>query len=149
MSNLTLVSDNKQPQIALPAGTYTPSSCRKMFSEGYKVCDNADVRSLYSSSLIILNDGSILYDWDFEYDDDDHAYVVSDGLTYDDTEIVYEIDEFDLKWATSKAPKLEVLKGQADQETPGMRRIRKNMKAWTTRSKKLYDERQSRNKNVK
>lgn len=155
MSHLVMVTDNKRPQM-LPVGNYTSKTCMEMFGEGYEVEDNLDLGNLYSSSVLILNTGEILYDWKHlwaEGDDGGYYYIESNGHGYDETVIVYEIQENHLKNWTNDAPKLsrfEVLAGGNDNgDSPGIRRIRENMRMHSARSKRLYDARQARNKKVK
>jgi len=140
---------------------YTPADCAEIFEGGYQVTCNGDLAGIENNYALILEWGLILYDWTkherYDDDGDEVFYIMSGGAEYNEDDIIYEVDPKELnqtpKSAQYKAPIFATIDGgrknHKDSDTPGMRLIRENMRAHGARTKKLYSERQTRNKRVK
>ena len=141
---------------------YSPSDCEELFDGGFEINSNGDLAVTEDNYALILESGLILYDWTkHEYYDnntnEEVIYIMSGGNEYNEDDIIYEVDPKELnqtpKTARYKAPIFATIDGgrksYRDSDTPGMRLIRENMRAHGARTKKLYSERQTRNKRVK
>lgn len=127
---------------------YTSGDCRDLFDgAGYMVLNNFDVSESCEGFALILDDGTILYDWTLEEHVDDRWMVVApDGKEYNGDEVVYEVHPDKLA-EHRKVVKLECLTG--GKESEGLEVIRANMRNYKRRAVKLDGDRQRRNRKVK
>ena len=155
---LKLIADNRSIKVLPYKKIYTSDCFAKIFDRGYKVIDNIDLMHLEPDYHLILDTGRVITDWETAtyYDDDGEEayYIISDGIEYTEDDIVFEVSPDELERliiarSVKKPIFVSMDGGKTSHETPGIRLIRNNMKEWSTRTKRLYQERQARNKKVK